>query len=151
MTTQVAATPATAPTTRSGRPAGRLARLGVAVGALGIAATAGLALPGSASAADVEREKHGSCSSSSRWDLNLEKEFGVIEIDVDVDTPKAGQAWIVRLKHNGVLFDKVSRVSDREGEIEVDRRRNNRPGEDRIKFRAVNQATGETCVGSLRI
>ena len=50
-----------------------------------------------------------------------------------------------------MLFDKVRRTTDNEGEFEVDRRRNNKPGEDRIKFRAVNKVNGEVCVGSLRI
>jgi hypothetical protein len=151
MTTPLAtAATGTAPTHRP-RRAGLLARLALAGGAMGIAATTGLVFPSSASAADVEREKAGTCSASSRWELNLEREFGVIEIDLDLDTPRAGQTWVIRLKHDGTLFEKVRRTSDREGEVEVDRRRNNRPGEDRISFKAVNKATGETCAGSLRI
>jgi hypothetical protein len=145
MTTPRSSTPA-----HTRRP-GVLRRLTMASGALGIVATVALAAAPVANAADVEREKHGSCSANSRWELNLEREHGVIEIDADVDTPRAGQTWVVRLKHNGTLFTKVTRVTDREGEFEVDRRRTNQPGEDRIKLRAVNRATGEVCVGVLSI
>ena len=144
---------ATAPTTgTAARRGGLLARLAVTAGALGIAATAaGFAAPASAFAADVEREKHGDCTNRSTWELQLEKEHGRIEIDLDVDTPRSGQRWVIKLKHNGVLFDKVRRTTDAEGEFEVDRHVNNKRGEDRIKFRAVNKVTGEVCVGKLSI
>ena len=128
---------------------GRLGRLVVAGGALGVIAGAGFASP--AAAADVEREKHGSCTGSSRWELQLEREHGRIEIDLDVDTPRSGQTWVVKLKHDGDVFTKVRRVTDAEGEFEVDRSRNNRPGTDKIGFRAKNKATGEICKGSLTI
>ena len=80
----------------------RLGRLVVAGGALGVIAGAGFASP--AAAADVEREKHGSCTGSSRWELQLEREHGRIEIDLDVDTPRSGQTWVVKLKHDGDVF-----------------------------------------------
>jgi hypothetical protein len=133
------------------RATAALRRIVLATGALGIVATVSLAAAPAASAADIEREKFGDCSGSGRWELQLEREFGRIEIDLDVETSSSGDTWVVRLKHDGTRFEKVSRVTDGEGEFEVDRVRNNRPGEDRISFKAVNKGTGETCAGSLRI
>lgn len=148
--------PSPAPAGLGGRrPASRrggiLARLALVGGTLGILATGALAAPAATFAADIERERAGSCSAGSRWELSLERERGIIDIDLDLDTTRAGQTWTIRLKHDGTLFSRITRVSDREGEIEVDRWRANTPGEDRIKFRAVNQVTGEVCRGALSI
>lgn len=133
------------------RAAGPLHRSMLAAGALAIVASVSLAVAPGARAADVERHKVGSCSNNSNWELSLEREHGQIEIDLDVDTPKSGRTWIVRLWHDGVRFAKVTRVTDRDGEFEVDRVRSNHAGPDRISFKAVNRRSGETCAGFLRI
>jgi hypothetical protein len=133
------------------RAARALRRIVLTAGALTIVAGATLATAGPTSAVEVEREKHGVCTNNSRWELQLERENGRIEIDLEVDTPKAGKTWTVKLRHDGVLFTKVTRVTDAEGEFEVDRLRNDHPGEDKIFFKAVNQGSGEACKGSLRI
>jgi hypothetical protein len=124
-----------------------------ATAALATAAT--LAVPAVASAApvrtDVEREEGGLCRASSFWDLNLEKERGRIEIDVDIDTPTPGQRWKVKVTHNDRTVVNRTRVTDREGELDLTRWVTDRRGTDRVTFRAVNRSTGETCRGSLRI
>ncbi len=120
-----------------------------------LATAATLAVPAVAGAApvrtDVERESGGRCTASSFWDLNLEKEGGRIEIDLDIDTPAPGQRWKVTVNHNDRTVVNRTRATDREGELDLTRWVNDRSGRDRVTFRAVNRSTGETCRGSLRI
>jgi hypothetical protein len=101
--------------------------------------------------ADVERERRGACDGTSRWELSLEKEHGRVEVDLELDTRRSGRAWRIRMAHDGAAFLTVRRVTDREGEIDLDRRRADRAGKDRISFRAVDTVNGEVCRGSVRI
>jgi hypothetical protein len=115
---------------------------------LGLAAVAGAAAP--VAAAEVEREKRGVCTGSARWELSLEKEYGRIEVSVEIDTFRSGRAWDVRAWHDGVRFVDVTRLTDREGEIDLDRVRRDTAGSDTISFRATS-STGEVCSGRLVI
>jgi len=130
---------------------GRAKRWGGRAGAIGLAVAAATMMTALPVSAEVEREKHGSCSGSSRWELSLEKEHGQIEVDLDIDTIRSGRAWRVRMSHDGTAFLTTRRVTDRHGEIDVDRHRNDRAGRDRISFRAVDLVNGEVCRGSLGI
>jgi hypothetical protein len=120
-----------------------------------LATAATLAVPAVAGAApvrtDVERENGGRCTASSFWDLNLEREGGRIEIDLDIDTSTPGQRWKVKVTHDNRTVVNRTRATDREGELDLTRWVNDRRGTDRVTFRAVNSSTGETCRGSLRI
>lgn len=127
----------------------------IALAATALTGTALLAAPAAAGAAPmptgVERERLGWCSSSSIWDLNLEKEHGLIDIDLDLETRTAGQAWKVQITHEGrVVFNKV-RSTDRDGELEISRIVKNTRGKDKVTFRATNRSTGEVCRASLTI
>lgn len=119
--------------------------------AIALAVTAAAAMTAMPVSADVEREQRGTCDGTSRWELSLEKEFGRIEIDLELDTRRSGRAWRIRMAHDGAAFLTVRRVTDREGEIDLDRRRSDRAGKDRISFRAVDTVNGEVCRGSVRI
>ncbi|MFN8517885.1 MAG: hypothetical protein U0667_00530 [Chloroflexota bacterium] len=139
------------------------------MGRLGIAATAGLmaltalataAVPAAArhgaddggnGAQGVERERHGLCTGSSDWELELEKEHGRIEVKVDVDTRRIGRQWRVKVYHNGSLSTNVLRRTARDGDIDLNRTRTDRSGSDTFRFRAVDQVNGEVCTGSLSI
>jgi hypothetical protein len=118
------------------------------------AALAGMVLAVPATAApvraDVEREKGGRCSAASSWDLSLDKERGRIEIDVDIESRQPGERWIVKVTHNGRTVFNRTRITDDEGELDVDRTVRNKKGKDAIAFTA-RSAAGETCRGSLRI
>ena len=118
------------------------------------AALAGMVLAVPAGAApvraDVEREKGGRCSATSFWDLSLEKERGRIDVDVDIESRQAGERWTVKVTHNGRTVFNRTRVTDDEGELDVDRTVRNKKGKDTIAFTARSSA-GETCRGSLRI
>ena len=127
----------------------------VAITATGVAlATVGLLTAPAASAlprpAEVERETMGTCSGSARWSLDLEKEFGVIDINFEIDAATPGEKWNVVLERNGSRVLKVSQVADLEGEVDVNHMVRDRAGSDRISV-AATSASGQTCRGSLRI
>lgn len=124
-------------------------RMLMGAGMLGVIAVAAAAVP--VAAADVEREKRGSCTGSSRWELSLEKEFGRIEASLELDTTRSGRTWDVVIRQNGAAFVDGRRTTDREGEIDIERVRTDRSGTDTFRFRAVNRANGEVCRGTLSI
>lgn len=130
---------------------GRRGRRALRLGSLITAVTAAAVLTAAPVSADVEREQRGQCSGSSRWELSLEKEFGRIDADLEIDTTRTGRAWRVRMHHDGTRFVNMRRVTDREDEIDLDRQRRDRAGRDRIQFRAVDTVNGEVCRGSLSI
>lgn len=130
---------------------GRLGRIGLLASAGLMALTAMTVVAVPAAAAEVERQKHGSCSGSSRWELDLEKEHGRIEVEVDVDTRRVDRQWRVTIYHNGSLTTNVLRRTARDGDIDVNRTRSDRRGSDTFRFRAVDQVNGEVCRGSLSI
>jgi hypothetical protein len=107
-------------------------------------------VPTAASAAEVDRETAGRCSDTSRWELDLEKGQGRIEVDVEVDSRQAGERWSVSLRHNDKRFYKGVRVTDSDGEWDVDRVVTNRQGRDKLSFTATS-SRGEKCGGSLKI
>jgi hypothetical protein len=107
-------------------------------------------VPAAASAVEVEREKSARCSDTSRWELNLEKERGRIEMDLEIDSRRAGERWSVTLRHNDKRIYKGVRVTDSDGEWDVDRVVTNKKGRDTLSFTATS-SRGEKCSGSLKI
>ena len=106
---------------------------------------------GAAVAAGTDREKERDCSGRSDWKLSLEKDDGRIEFELEIDTPRSGQRWGIAIKQNGIRFFKKVRRTDRDGDIEIERNRPDRPGTDKFWFKATNRVTGEVCKGTLRI
>lgn len=122
----------------------------IAAGAL-LAMAGILAAPASAAPAlEVERETMGTCSAGARWDLNLEREYGVIDIDFEIDAATPGEKWTVSIARNGSKVLRVSQVADPEGEIDVSHIVRDRAGSDRFSVTATS-ASGQSCRGSLRI
>ncbi len=124
----------------------------------GTATGAGLLIAAApaADAAGVERQKYGTCSQGSTWKLELEREHGLIDVDFDADTPRAGVTWKVKIKHKRVKNNKKwvyrsTTRSDRDGEVDVDRHLKNRKGKDRVVVRVKSRATGEVCRAALTI
>lgn len=124
----------------------------LAAGSLAVALMAGgLVVAGaSPAAADVERDKSGRCTGSSSYQLDLEKERNRIEVDLEIDSRTRGERWAVKVRHNGKVFYDRARITDDDGEFDVDRRVPNRKGKDTISFTATS-SSGEKCTGSLRI
>jgi hypothetical protein len=121
------------------RTAALLATSAVAVTGFGIAG---------ASAAqadmDIEREKSKRCSGASFATLSLEKEFGRIDADFEIENATPGRSWNVRIKHNGNTVLRTSRVADYEGDLDVMQQVRDRAGKDRFIARAKGP-NGEVC------
>jgi len=115
-----------------------------------IAAGTVLAAPASAAPMDVERESSGTCSAGARWDFNLEREFGVVDIDFEIDGATAGQRWTVRFDKNDKRILKRSVTADNEGELDVSHLVRDSSGTDKFSVRATS-ASGQVCRASLRI
>lgn len=103
----------------------------------------------------VEIERMGNCSSGSIWHADLELEFRVFDLGFEVDTKKANENWRFTMKHNGksVYANTQQSFTDFEdsyAEVEWNLVRPDRKGQDKFRFRAVNQKTGETCAVTIR-
>jgi hypothetical protein len=121
----------------------------IAVLSLLVVAAAGAVAPGPVAAKDGDVIRTGSCSGASDWKLKLSPENGRIEVEFEVDTPRVGQAWTVKLRHDGTRFFLGTRTTQApSGSFEVRRVRNNTAGADFFVGRAVNQSTGEVCGGT---
>ena len=125
---------------------GRLTRtLAVAVAGVAMLATLSAA-PATAKPGDVIRS--GACSGPSNWKLKLSPDNGRIEVQFEVDQNVNGQAWRVRIRHDGdLVFNRMRTTKAPSGSFEVRILQANRAGDDAFTARAVNAATGETCVG----
>ena len=125
---------------------GRITRtLAVAVAGVAMLATLSAA-PAMAKPGDVIRS--GACSGPSNWKLKLSPDNGRIEVQFEVDQNVNGQAWRVRIRHNGdLVFNRMRTTKAPSGSFEVRLLQANRAGADAFTARAVNATTGETCVG----
>jgi hypothetical protein len=108
-----------------------------------------VAMPATAAAKAGDVIRTGACSNNSDWKLKLSPENGKIEVEFEVDTPKAGQDWNVRIKKNGnVIWSGVRTTNEASGSFTVRRVTGNPAGSDSFVGRAVNQTTGEICRGT---
>lgn len=116
------------------------------VGAAVIAAVPLAALPAQAKDGDVIRT--GPCSGASDWKLKLSPENGKIEAEFEVDSNRAGQSWRVRMVHNGdVVYRKVRVTQAPSGSFTARVVVPNAAGDDVVRGRATNLASGEVCAG----
>ena len=103
---------------------------GTAVGAIALAPAA---------SAGTERERWGKTSQGTEWDLSLDRERGIIEYDLDIDSRERGETWTITITRNGTTVFRGVRTTDRWGEIDVERRVRDLPGvADRFVVRAVS-------------
>lgn len=120
----------------------------LALGVLG--STAVLAPTAFASGGGVRTS--GSCSMSGTWKITAKHDNGALEVQAEVDTNRAGQHFTWRLTDDGVRVASGTAVTTApSGSFEVNRHIANRAGTDKITFRAVNTASGNTCTGSVSI
>jgi hypothetical protein len=121
------------------------------IGPAASAATRHSTRTGAATLVGRDVERTGACSLSSRWDLELDTEGARIEVDFEVDRAQAGKTWHVTLKHNGTTFFTGTRVTDHEGEFDVEKSTADASGTDYYRARATQAASGEVCVGRASI
>jgi hypothetical protein len=118
---------------------------GTAVAALLVAG----AVPADAKSGDVVRR--GNCSGTAHWKLKVGPDNGRLEVEVEIDSNRAGQHWTWRIRHNGVLAAKGARdTAGASGSFTVRRVLANLAGTDTIVFRARRPATGQVCRGVVR-
>jgi hypothetical protein len=117
-----------------------------------VVVASGFALVPAANAKDGDVIRRGSCSGASDWKLKLSPENGKIEVEFEVDSNKVGQSWRVRIRENGVLIFSGTRMTRApSGSFEVRRLAEDHAGTDAFRARAVNLASGETCLGRASI
>ena len=118
---------------------------------LALVSAMALALIGGATAATAQTSqagaviRTGACSGASTWKLTLKTDAGRIESDVEVQTPKAGQAWHFGMFDNGVKFGSGTKTTMADGSWSATRFAANQAGADNIVVKAKNLVTGETC------
>jgi hypothetical protein len=117
---------------------------GVTAGLALVAAPAAQALPA------FETQKTGTCTAGAWWDLSLEREYGSLEVDFDIERARAGERWTVTLTHNGTAKRSVRVITDYEGDADAQWILRDRAGTDRITVKATS-ASGQTCKTSGRI
>jgi hypothetical protein len=119
------------------------------------ATTLGLALGGAALPADAGRDgvrSHGDCSGSATWKLKAKPDDGRLEVEGEVDVNRNGQNWRWKILRNGqVVAHGRATTQGPSGSFSRERKIANPAGSDRIGWRAVNPATGQTCRGSLTV
>ena len=119
---------------------------------IGFTVLSPLVLAPAALAEDDDVERRGSCSDSSRWELDLERTQGGIEVDYEVDQNVVGDEWRVKLVHDGdVFFRGVRTTHGDDGSFDVERHTNDAAGTDHFVGKAVNTSTGEVCRGTAAI
>lgn len=127
--------------------------LAITLASTTLAATGAVGLAGSASA---DTETRGTCSASSGWEADIEREYTVYAIDFEVKTRQAGERWQLTVQQNGKKVFTNTRATtvdfdDRYADIDWEIVRPDRAGvSDRFVLTARNLTTGEQCRTTLR-
>jgi hypothetical protein len=123
-------------------------RIRAIVGAVLLATILAGAAAGPVLAKDGDVIRRGACTRASDWKLKLSEENGRIEVEYEVDQNRVGDAWRVRIRHDGdLVFAGTRRTRGPSGSFEVRLVQRNRAGSDLFTGRAVNARTGEVCGG----
>ncbi|QKE83651.1 hypothetical protein [Arthrobacter sp. NEB 688] len=86
----------------------------------------------------------GTCSQGATWKLKAKADNGRVEVELEVDSNRAGQTWAWTLRDNGTKVGSGSAVTVApSGSFSVDRRITNRAGTDTIT--AVATHGTQTC------
>ena len=120
-----------------------------------LAAVAALGTLGVAPAAyanhDDGVEVRGTCTGRSTVELDVDREHGRLEVELEVDQNRSGVRWQIVLRHNGVRFFRGTRTTRApSGEIDLRRLTADRPGRDTIRAWAKSPS-GEVCTAVARI
>ena len=122
-----------------------LTAVGVAIGML--VGSGMLAAPANA---EIERSKQGTCRSGAVWDLDVERDDGMLEIDFDVDRARPVENFRVVVKVNRKRVWRANLRTDRDGDVWFTRMVRDRRGPDRVTVRMVS-SRGDVCRARVRI
>ena len=108
------------------------------------------AAPADAKGGSPAVQSAGKCVGGGVWKLKAKHDSGKIEIEYQVDTNRAGQAWHVAITDNNVaVFNGVRKTTAPSGSFTVALRTADRPGTDIIRTKAT--FPGHTCTGSVSV
>ena len=100
--------------------------------------------------AEINRSAQGTCTSGAVWDLDVERDDGMLEIDFDVDRARPSENFRVVVKVNRQRVWRTNLRTDRDGDVWFTRMVRDRRGPDRVTVRMVSPR-GDVCRGSVRI
>ena len=108
------------------------------------------AAPAEAKGGSPAVQSAGKCIGGGTWKLKAKHDAGRIEIEYQVDSNRAGQAWHVLITDNNVsVFNGVRRTTAPSGSFTVAPRPVDRPGADVIRTKAT--FAGHVCTGSVKV
>jgi hypothetical protein len=92
----------------------------------------------------------GACTNGGHFELKAKHDDGKIEMEYEVDSNRAGQAWAVRITDNGaVVVSQHATTAGRSGSFTIRKVIANRSGSDKIHARATFK--NHTCAGSVTL
>lgn len=100
--------------------------------------------------AEIERSEQGMCRSGAVWDLDVERDDGMLEIDFDVNLARPMENYRVVVKVNRKRVWRANLRTDRDGDVWFTRMVRDRRGPDRVTVRMVS-SRGDVCRARLRI
>jgi hypothetical protein len=104
---------------------------------------------GMASAGQDDVIREGSCVKASDWKVKVSPENGRLEVEFEVDQNVSGDRWRVRIRHDGDLAFRGTRMTHgASGSFTVRIVENDTAGSDVFRARARNLSTDEVCAGS---
>jgi hypothetical protein len=108
------------------------------------------AAPAEAKGGSPAVQSGGACIGGGVWKLKAKHDDGRLEIEYQVDTNRAGQAWHVMVTDNNVsVFNGVRTTTAPSGSFSVQLRPADRPGPDVVRTKAT--FAGHTCTGSVTV
>lgn len=100
--------------------------------------------------AEISKSDRGTCRSGALYDLDVERDDGLLEIDFDVDRARPGERFRVVVKVNDKRVWRANVRTDRDGDVWFTRMVRDRQGPDRVSVRMVSPR-GDVCRASVRI
>lgn len=88
--------------------------------------------------------------SGAHVDFKVQKDEGRFDVDVDLDRAKRGSSWRVVMWHDGERFHNKVHRADIDGDVDIDKRRDDPPGADTFKVR-VKKIGGDSKTRTIRM
>jgi hypothetical protein len=125
-----------------------IARAGLAVALAGV-----FALPSAAQASGNDDVIHrGSCTGTADWKLKASPDDNRIELEFEVDSNRVGQAWNVRIFHDGQrILHGTRTTAGASGSFTVRKLAADHAGRDRFRATATRVGGTQTCTGRVAL